>query len=85
MFVPNTLSLYNAVPSGTCSTFVNKLNWNISFLVNKNLPFGTLFTALQAEINIAIRINAVTFVKICFNCSKILIQKYIFLWLVKTK
>jgi hypothetical protein len=67
------------------SSEITLLFSNISFLVNKNFPFGTLFTALQAEINIAIRINAVTFVKICFNGSKILIQKYIFLWLVKTK
>ena len=56
-----------------------------SFLVNKNLPFGTRFTELHAEINIAIRINAAIFVEIFFNCSKNLIQKYIFLWLVKTK
>ena len=57
----------------------------ISFFVSKNLPSGTRFTVVQAQINVAIRINAVIFVEICFKSSENLIQKYIFLWLVKTK
>jgi TrmH family RNA methyltransferase len=41
----------------------------IWFLVSKNLPSGTRFTALHAEINIAIRRNATTFVEFFFKCS----------------
>lgn len=47
----------------------------ISFFVSNNLPSGTLFTALQAQISIAIRINAVIFVEIFFNCFKIFNSK----------
>jgi TrmH family RNA methyltransferase len=42
----------------------------ISFLVRSNFSSGTLFTALHAQINIAIRINAVIFVEIFFNWYK---------------
>jgi hypothetical protein len=42
----------------------------------------TLFTALQAQINIAIR-NKCYFVEIFSRVIKYLIQKYIILWLVK--
>jgi hypothetical protein len=41
------------------------------------------FTALQAQINIAIRINAAIFVEIFFKGNKIFNSKYIILWLVK--
>lgn len=47
----------------------------ISFLVSSNFPSGTLFTALHAQISIAITINAVIFVEILFNCSKIFNSK----------
>lgn len=39
------------------------------------MPLGTLFTELQAEINIAIRINAAIFVEIFLKCSKIFNSK----------
>ncbi len=40
---------------------------SIWFLVSKNLPSGTRFTALHAEINIAIKRNATTFVEFFFK------------------
>jgi TrmH family RNA methyltransferase len=47
----------------------------ISFFVSSSFPSGTLFTALQAQISIAIRINAVIFVEVFFKCSKIFNSK----------
>ena len=46
-----------------------------SFLVSKSLPSGTLFSALHAPINIAIRINAAIFVEIFFKGYKIFNSK----------
>ena len=46
-----------------------------SFLVSNSLPSGTLFSALHAHINIAIRINAVIFVEMFFKCFKIFNSK----------
>ena len=47
----------------------------ISFFVSSSFPSGTLFTALHAQINIEITINAVIFVEVFFKCSKIFNSK----------
>ncbi|MNX28760.1 23S rRNA (uridine(2479)-2'-O)-methyltransferase [compost metagenome] len=57
----------------------------ISFLVSSNLPSGTLFTALHAQITIAIRINAAIFVEIFFKCSKIFNSKVHFFMVSKNQ
>ena len=47
----------------------------IWFLVRSRFPSGTLFSALQADIIIPIRINNDIFVEIFFKCSKIFNSK----------
>jgi hypothetical protein len=64
---------------------VSLLSTVISFLTRSRFPAGTFFVTLQETIMSPIKINNDIFVTCFFNGLENLIQKYIFLWLVKTK